>query len=67
LQTNNSLVLSLGKEVAELVQTAQNSSDTAAVRTAQAIRNGRFLLLLITALSVVGAVVIAVCMWFPES
>ena len=59
-QANNSLVLRLGKEVAELVMTAQNSSDAAALRTAQAIGNGELMLLLITALSVVGAVVIAV-------
>ena len=49
----------LGEEVAELVKTAQNSSDAAALRTAQAIGNGQLLLLLITALSVVGAAVIA--------
>jgi class 3 adenylate cyclase/phosphoglycerate-specific signal transduction histidine kinase len=66
LQANNSLVLRLGKEVAELVLTAQNSSDAAAVRTAQAIRNGRLLLLLITTLSVVGAVVIAVLFVVPR-
>ena len=59
LQANNSLVLELGKEVAEIVVTAQNSSDAAALRTAQAIRNGQLLLLLITALSVVGASLIA--------
>jgi class 3 adenylate cyclase/phosphoglycerate-specific signal transduction histidine kinase len=66
LQANNSLVLRLGDEVAELVLTAQNSSDAAAVRTAQAIRNGRLLLLLITTLSVVGAVVIAVLFVAPR-
>jgi len=66
LQANNSLVLRLGKEVAELVLTAQNSSDAAAVHTAQAIRNGRLLLLLITTLSVVGAVVIAVLFVVPR-
>ena len=66
MQANNSLVLRLGKEVAELVLAAQNSSDAAALRTAQAIRNGRLLLLLITALSVVGAVVIAVLYVVPR-
>ena len=59
LAADNSLVLRLGEEVAELVQTAQNSSDAAALRT-QAIGNGQLLLLLITALSVVGAALIAV-------
>ncbi|SFI86935.1 adenylate/guanylate cyclase domain-containing protein [Bradyrhizobium sp. cf659] len=66
LQTNNALVLRLGKEVAELVLTAQNSSDAAAVRTALAIRDGRLLLLLITALSVLGAIVIAVLYVVPR-
>jgi class 3 adenylate cyclase/phosphoglycerate-specific signal transduction histidine kinase len=66
LQANNSLVLHLGKEVAELVLTAQNNSDAAAVRTAQAIRNGRLLLLFITALSVVGALLIAVLYVVPR-
>jgi class 3 adenylate cyclase/phosphoglycerate-specific signal transduction histidine kinase len=66
LQANNSLVLHLGKEVAELVLTAQNNSDAAALRTAQAIRNGRLLLLFITALSVVGAVLIAVLYVVPR-
>ena len=65
LQANNSLVLRLGKEVAELVLTAQNSSDAAAVRAAQAIRNGQLLLFLITALSVMGAAVIALLYVVP--
>jgi adenylate cyclase len=60
LEANNSLVLELGKEVAELVRTAQSNSDDAAVRAAQAIGNGRLLLLLITALSVLGAALIAI-------
>lgn len=60
LQTSSSLVLNLGEKVAELVKTAQHNSDTAAARTAQAIENGQWLLLLITALSVAGAAVIAV-------
>src|SRR5262249_9666886 len=66
LQANNALVLRLEKEVAEVVLAAQNSSDAAAPRTAQAIRNGRLLLLLITALSVVGAAVIAVLYVVPR-
>ncbi len=59
MEANNSLALRLGNEVAELVKTAQNSSDAAALRGDQAIRNGRFLLLLITALSALGAALIA--------
>ena len=66
LQASNSHVLRLGKEVEELVLTAQNGSDAAAIRTAQAIRNGRLLLFLITTLSVVGAIVIAVLYVVPR-
>ena len=66
LQASNSLALRLGKEVEELVLTAQNGSDAAAIRTAQAIRNGRLLLFLITTLSVVGAIVIAVLYVVPQ-
>ena len=66
LQASNSLALRLGKEVEELVLTAQNGSDAAAIRTAQAIRNGRLLLFLITTLSVVGAIVIAVLYVVPR-
>ncbi|MDW6020444.1 adenylate/guanylate cyclase domain-containing protein [Mesorhizobium sp. BAC0120] len=65
LQANNSLVLSLGKEVSDLVVTAQNNSDAAAIRGAGAIANGRLLLFLITALSVAGAVVIAILYVVP--
>jgi adenylate cyclase len=60
LQASNSLALRLGEEVAELVQGAQKGSDAAAIRAAQAIGNGELLLILITALSVVGAAVIVV-------
>jgi class 3 adenylate cyclase/phosphoglycerate-specific signal transduction histidine kinase len=66
LQASNSLALRLGKEVEQLVLTAQNGSDAAAIRTAQAIRNGRLLLFLITTLSVVGAIVIAVLYVVPR-
>jgi class 3 adenylate cyclase/phosphoglycerate-specific signal transduction histidine kinase len=66
LQANNSLVLRLGEEVAEVVLTAQNGSDAAAARAAQAIRDGQLLLLLITALSVTGAAVIALLYVAPR-
>jgi class 3 adenylate cyclase/phosphoglycerate-specific signal transduction histidine kinase len=66
LQASNSLVLQLGEEVAELVATAQKSSDAAALRAAQAIGNGRLLLLLITALSVLGASLIALRYVLPR-
>jgi class 3 adenylate cyclase/phosphoglycerate-specific signal transduction histidine kinase len=59
LEADNALVLRLGEEVANLVSTAQTNSDAAAIRTAEAIGNGKLLLFLITALSVVGAAAIA--------
>ena len=66
LEANNSLVLRLGKEVAELVKTAQNNSDAAARSAAQAISNGQILLLLITALSALGAALIALRYVVPQ-
>ncbi|MEK1855185.1 MAG: Cache 3/Cache 2 fusion domain-containing protein [Phyllobacterium sp.] len=66
LQADNALVLRLDKEVAELVLAARGNSDAAAARTAQAIRNGRLLLLLITALCVLGATLIAVLYVVPR-
>ena len=66
LEANNSLVLRLGTEVAELVKTARNNSDAAARSAAQAISNGQILLLLITALSVLGAALIALRYVVPQ-
>jgi class 3 adenylate cyclase/phosphoglycerate-specific signal transduction histidine kinase len=66
LEANNSLVLRLGKEVAELVKTAQNNSEAAARNAAQAISNGQILLLLITALSALGAALIALRYVAPQ-
>src|SRR5262245_15841302 len=66
LEANNALVLRLGKEVTDLVLTAQNNSDAAAMRSAQAIRNGRLLLLVITGLSVMGAILIAALYVVPR-
>src|SRR5215468_860511 len=66
LETSSSLLLQLGKEVAELVMTAQNNSDAAALRAANAIHNGRLLLLLITAASLMGAVLIAMRYVVPQ-
>ena len=66
LEANNSLVLRLSKEVAELVKTAGNNSDAAARSAAQAISNGQILLLLITALSALGAALIALRYVVPQ-
>jgi class 3 adenylate cyclase/HAMP domain-containing protein len=59
LERSSSLLLQLGKEVTDLVTTAQSNSDEAALRLAKAIRNGKLLLLLITAASLAGAILIA--------
>ena len=55
LEASSSLLLQLGNEVTDLVTTAQSNSDTAALRTAKAIHNGQLLLLLITAVSLIGS------------
>ena len=59
LERSSSLLLQLGKEVTDLVATAQSNSDEATLRLAKAIRNGKLLLLLITAASLAGAILIA--------
>jgi adenylate cyclase len=66
LETSSSLLLQLGKEVAELVMTAESNSDAAALRAANAIQNGRVLLLLITAVSLTGAVLITMRYVVPQ-
>src|SRR5262249_1216308 len=66
LETSSSLLLQLGKEVTQLVTTAQSNSDAAALRTAQAIQDGRVLLVFITVLSLAGAVFIAIRYVVPQ-
>jgi PAS domain S-box-containing protein len=58
LEASRLLAIRLGDEVASLVAAARNASDAAARRSAEAIRTGELLLLLITALSTVGAAMI---------
>ncbi|MCK5622618.1 MAG: PAS-domain containing protein, partial [Alphaproteobacteria bacterium] len=58
LEANRLLALKLGEEVTILVTSAQQSSDAAASHSAQAIKSGKWLLLLITSLSAVGAAAI---------
>ncbi len=58
LQDNRLLAARLEDEAAGLITTAQRASDSAALRSAAAIRIGKLLLLTITALSIVGAAVI---------
>jgi HAMP domain-containing protein len=66
LERSNSLLLQLGKEVTDLVATAQSNSDEATLRLAKAIRNGKLLLLLITAASLAGAILIATRYVIPQ-
>jgi class 3 adenylate cyclase/HAMP domain-containing protein len=58
LEANRVLALKLGEEVAQLVITAQQSSDAAARHSARSISSGKLLLVLITAISAAGAAVI---------
>ncbi len=58
LEASGTLALRLGNEVAALVTAAQRASDAAAIRSAEAIRTGKVLLLIIAALSIIGGSVI---------
>jgi PAS domain S-box-containing protein len=58
LGASGTLAVRLGDEVSALVTAAQSASDDAALRSAEAIRAGEILLLIIIALSIVGATVI---------
>jgi PAS domain S-box-containing protein len=66
LEASRMLASHLGDEVAALVSAAQSASDAAAVRSAEAIKAGKLLLLIITALSIVGAGVIALHYVVPQ-
>jgi signal transduction histidine kinase/CheY-like chemotaxis protein len=58
LDASRVLAVRLGDEVAALVAAAHSESDADALRSAEAISIGKLLLLVITALSIVGATVI---------
>jgi adenylate cyclase len=58
LEGSRMLAVRLGDEVAALVAAAHRESDADALRSAEAISIGKLLLLIITALSIVGATVI---------
>jgi class 3 adenylate cyclase/HAMP domain-containing protein len=66
LEANRLLALRLGDEVAKLVTAAQSSSDAAAVSSAAAIQNGKLLLILITAISAIGATMIVLYYVVPR-
>ena len=58
LEASRLAAVALGDEVAKLVSAAQTNSDQAAARSADAIRYGKLLLLVISALSAAGAAAI---------
>ena len=63
LEASRLAAVALGNEVSKLVTAAQNNSDQAAARSADAIRYGKLLLLVISALSAVGAAAICSTTW----
>ncbi|TFH47688.1 MAG: HAMP domain-containing protein [Lysobacterales bacterium] len=58
LEASRTLVLQLGEAVAQLVTTARDESDATASRSAEAIEGGKLFMMIITAASVVGAVIV---------
>src|SRR5207248_1985673 len=58
LEACGTLTVRLGDEVAALVAAAQHASDGAALRSGEAIWAGKLALLIITALSIIGAILI---------
>jgi class 3 adenylate cyclase/phosphoglycerate-specific signal transduction histidine kinase len=66
LQTTRSLSTRLGEQVAELVTVAQSGSDQAALQASQAISNGELVLLLITAVSIAGAILVVLLYVAPR-
>ena len=63
LEASRLAAVALGDEVARLVAAARTNSDQAAARSADAIRYGKLLLLVITAFSAVGATAICSATW----
>jgi adenylate cyclase len=59
LRRNRSLAARLGEEVANLVKTVKQNSDIAAARSADAIGDGRLVLIIVSAASILGAMLIA--------
>ena len=66
LEASRLAAVALGDEVAKLVAAARNNSDQAAARSADAIRYGKLLLLVISALSAAGAVAILLSYVVPR-
>src|SRR5437764_4050000 len=58
LEACGALTVRLGDEVAAVVAAAQHASDVAALRSGEAIWAGKLALLIITALSIIGAILI---------
>jgi signal transduction histidine kinase/CheY-like chemotaxis protein/PAS domain-containing protein len=66
LEASRLAAVALGDEVAKLVTAAQTNSDQAAARSADAIRYGKLLLLVISALSAAGAAAILLTYVVPR-
>jgi class 3 adenylate cyclase/HAMP domain-containing protein len=59
LESSRALLLMLSREVAELVTAARRESDAAAVKSANTIESGKIFMILITAVSILGAALVA--------
>ena len=66
LEASRLAAVALGDEVAKLVAAARSNSDQAAARSADAIRQGKLLLLVITAFSAAGAIIILLSYVVPR-
>jgi signal transduction histidine kinase/DNA-binding response OmpR family regulator/PAS domain-containing protein len=66
LHASGILAVQLGDEIAALVAAAQKASDDAALRSMEAIKAGKLLLLIIAALGIVGAIVIVLQYVIPR-
>src|SRR5215467_7728173 len=58
LAGSRALAVRLGGEIAGLVASAQTASNAAAIRAAQAIKNGALFMMIITIASIIGAVIV---------
>src|SRR5215472_2223176 len=58
LARSRALAIQLGSEIVGLVDSAQSTSNVAAFRAAQAIKNGAIFMMIITIASIVGAVIV---------
>jgi PAS domain S-box-containing protein len=66
LHASGMLAVQLGDQIAAVVAAAQKASDDAALRSLEAIKAGNLLLLIIAALSIIGAIVIVLQYVIPR-